>query len=126
MFVTKKRLSRRTLLRGTGAALALPLFDAMIPAFAATAPRPPRLAFLYAQQMIGRSLSRADRLIAVTQNTRADLVKHFDVDGRKVEVIYNGVEDVFRKKLSPEELERWRRDLGLERSYLLFVGNPEP
>jgi hypothetical protein len=48
MFVTKKRLSRRTLLRGAGTALALPLFDAMIPAFAATAPRPPRLAFIYA------------------------------------------------------------------------------
>jgi glycosyltransferase involved in cell wall biosynthesis len=87
---------------------------------------PSRLAFLYAQQMIRRSLSRADRLIGVNQHTRSDLVKHFDVDNRKVEVIYNGVEDVFRKKLSPEELERWRRDLGLERSYVLFVGNTAP
>jgi alpha-1,3-rhamnosyl/mannosyltransferase len=87
---------------------------------------PSRFAFLYAQRMIRRSLSRADRVIAVTQNARADLMKHFDVDGPKIEVVYNGVEDVFRKKLSPEELERWRRDLGLERSYLLFVGNPAP
>ncbi|HYN19904.1 MAG TPA: glycosyltransferase family 1 protein [Thermoanaerobaculia bacterium] len=87
---------------------------------------PSRLAFLYAQRMIHRSLSRADRLIAVTQDTRSDLIKHFDVDGRKVEVVYNGVDDAFRKKLAPEELERWRRDLGLERSYLLFVGNPAP
>ena len=31
MFVTKKHLSRRTVLRGAGAALALPLLDAMIP-----------------------------------------------------------------------------------------------
>lgn len=85
---------------------------------------PSRLAFLYAQRMLSRSLSRSDRIIAVTQNTRTDLVKHFDVDSRKVEVVYNGVEDAFRKKLAPEELERWRRDLGLERSYLLFVGNP--
>ena len=87
---------------------------------------PSRLAFLYAQRMIRRSLTRADRLIGVNQHTRSDLVKHFDVDSRKVEVIYNGVEDVFRKKLSPEEVERWRRDLGLERSYLLFVGNTGP
>lgn len=87
---------------------------------------PSRLAFLYAQRMIRRSLSRSDRLIAVNQNTRSDLMKHFDVDGRKIGVVYNGVEDAFRKKLAPEELERWRRDLGLERSYLLFVGNPEP
>jgi len=31
-FVTKKHLSRRTILRGAGAALALPLLDAMVPA----------------------------------------------------------------------------------------------
>ena len=41
MFVTKKALSRRTVLRGIGTAVALPLLDAMVPAFApaaATAP----------------------------------------------------------------------------------------
>src|ERR1700689_2536619 len=32
MFITKKHLSRRTLLRGAGAAIALPLFDSMLPA----------------------------------------------------------------------------------------------
>lgn len=32
MFITKKHISRRTLLRGAGAALALPLLDSMIPA----------------------------------------------------------------------------------------------
>jgi hypothetical protein len=37
MFVTKKHLSRRTVLRGVGATLALPLLDAMIPARTALA-----------------------------------------------------------------------------------------
>ena len=32
MFITKKSLPRRTFVRGTGAALALPLLDAMVPA----------------------------------------------------------------------------------------------
>ena len=32
MFLTKKHLSRRTLLKGAGVSLALPLLDAMIPA----------------------------------------------------------------------------------------------
>ncbi len=36
MIVTKKALARRTFLRGVGTALALPLLDAMVPAFAAT------------------------------------------------------------------------------------------
>jgi len=51
MFITKKHLSRRTVLKGVGAAVSLPLLDAMIPAstaLAATAAAPkPRLGFFY-------------------------------------------------------------------------------
>lgn len=48
MFITRKALSRRTFLRGTGAAVALPLLDAMHPAFGADASRAkPRLGFVY-------------------------------------------------------------------------------
>ena len=35
MIVTRKALSRRTLLRGLGTALGLPLLDAMVPALTA-------------------------------------------------------------------------------------------
>ena len=37
MFVTKKAISRRTVLRGMGVTLALPLLDSMVPAFTAIA-----------------------------------------------------------------------------------------
>ena len=46
MFITKKHLSRRTVLRGVGASLALPLLDSMVPALTAvsqTAAAPARL-----------------------------------------------------------------------------------
>jgi hypothetical protein len=42
MIITKKALSRRTLLRGGGAALALPLLDAMVPSMTALAATPAR------------------------------------------------------------------------------------
>ena len=50
MFVTRKHLERRTFLRGMGAAIALPMLDAMIPAFAApakAAQAPVRTSFVY-------------------------------------------------------------------------------
>ena len=51
MFVTKKHLTRRTVLRGAGTALALPLLDAMIPAGTALADTvadpTPHLGFIY-------------------------------------------------------------------------------
>ena len=50
MFVTQKHLERRTFLRGVGAAIALPMLDAMVPAFAApgkAAQAPVRTSFVY-------------------------------------------------------------------------------
>jgi hypothetical protein len=51
MFITRKHISRRTVLRGLGVSLSLPLLDAMIPAataIAKTAAAPkPRLGFFY-------------------------------------------------------------------------------
>jgi hypothetical protein len=49
MIVTRKALNRRTILKGFGAAIGLPLLDAMTPAFASTLPanQPVRLAWFY-------------------------------------------------------------------------------
>src|SRR3954471_2724423 len=49
MIVTRKNLPRRSFLKGMGAVIALPVLDAMTPAFAATrlASRPVRLGFTY-------------------------------------------------------------------------------
>ncbi|HVR95676.1 MAG TPA: glycosyltransferase family 1 protein [Thermoanaerobaculia bacterium] len=87
---------------------------------------PSRLAFLYAQRMIRRSLHRGDRVIAVSQSTKSDLMQYFDVDGGTIQVIHNGVEEAFRHRLPDEELQRWLRNLGIAQPYLLFVGNPKP
>lgn len=62
MFVTKNALSRRTLLRGAGASLALPLLDAMVPALTAasrTAAAPvPRFGYFYVPNGIHMPLWR--------------------------------------------------------------------
>ena len=49
MILTRKHVSRRSLLRGVGAALALPMLDAMVPALGAAAKvtrKPRRIAWL--------------------------------------------------------------------------------
>lgn len=49
MIIFKKAIDRRTFLRGTGATLALPFLDAMVPALAnaATAAQPMRIGYIY-------------------------------------------------------------------------------
>src|SRR5256885_7795751 len=46
MVITRKAIPRRAFLRGAGAALALPMLDAMTPALAAETSRPTRMAFI--------------------------------------------------------------------------------
>ena len=64
MFLTKKHLNRRTILRGAGAALALPLLDSMIPAgtaLAQTAASPkPRFLIVRAARHGSRLLDSRD------------------------------------------------------------------
>ncbi|MDX1997789.1 MAG: glycosyltransferase family 1 protein [Thermoanaerobaculia bacterium] len=87
---------------------------------------PNRLAFHYARRMIRRSLERGDRIIAVSERTKTDLVEYFDVDGEKIEVVYNGVEERFREHLAEADRAALLRRLGVPDEYLLFVGNPKP
>ena len=47
MFVTKKAVARRTVLRAMGTAVALPFLDAMAPALSAQPKSTPRLGFIY-------------------------------------------------------------------------------
>ncbi|MFO1505387.1 MAG: DUF1552 domain-containing protein [Steroidobacteraceae bacterium] len=56
MFITRRALSRRTLLRGAGAAVALPLLESMVPAMSASPAVKPRFGAIYFPH--GATLSR--------------------------------------------------------------------
>ena len=123
MIVTKKALPRRTFLRGTGAALALPLLDAMIPSLTALADTPAnpaklrRLGFVY--MPMGCDVTRwtppggetLDELNARVHAACADLAAE-PVDGHVVVVTH----------VSPlKSAVAWALDVGEELSWRLFV-----
>jgi glycosyltransferase involved in cell wall biosynthesis len=87
---------------------------------------PHALAFSYASRMIKRSLTRGDRIIAGSQNTKDDLLQHFEIDESKIEVVYYGVADRFRQRVPDQQREEMLAELGLTTPYILFVGNPKP
>lgn len=87
---------------------------------------PSRLALVYAQRMIRRSLLKGRRIIADSQNTKTDLMDYFAVDGRKIRVIYPGVADSFRQEVPEATRRKWLDKLEIRRPYVLFVGNPKP
>jgi Protein of unknown function (DUF1552) len=60
VIVTKRALPRRTFLKGAGAAIGLPLLDAMVPAFAAEAPKAKRLGFVYLPNGVAKNFTGID------------------------------------------------------------------
>ncbi len=87
---------------------------------------PSRTAYLYAQRMFRHSVGRADRIIAVSRNTREDVLDYFDIPDEKIRVVYNGVEERFRKRLGRDEIRERLAAVDVRPPYLLFVGNPKP
>lgn len=80
---------------------------------------------LYQRTMTPISIGRAARIIAVSENTRMDLLRLCRADPARVQVVYNGVEGRFRPIDKPE-VEEFRRRRGLPERMILFVGTLEP
>jgi starch synthase len=67
------------------------------------------------------ALEAADAVIAVSQGTRADVLRLFDVPVERLHVIHNGIDaDFYAPDQATDVLERFGVDPGLP--YLLFVG----
>ena len=85
----------------------------------------PRLKQLYLARLCRASVRKAQRVIAVSRQTAADVREHFGVDSRRVEVVYNGVGERFGP-LPAQDVLDFRRRKGLPQKYLLYVGTLEP
>ena len=79
----------------------------------------------YLRLLTRLSCQRAARIIAVSENTRADVIRLYGVPGRRVEAIPHGVDAQFHP-LSPGEVAEFRRAHSLPDHFILFVGTLEP
>ncbi len=67
----------------------------------------------------------ADRIIAVSRQTKADIMEFFDADERKIDVVYQGCSRIFREPVGEEQKEYVRRKYRLPENYILNVGAVE-
>lgn len=71
------------------------------------------------------STRNADVVVAVSEQTKNDVVEFFGVDPSKIKVIYQGCQDVYKKEFPAHEIERVRKKFNLPEQYLLNVGTIE-
>ncbi len=65
----------------------------------------------------------ADRVVAISESTKTDIVEFYGIDPQRIEVIYQSCDVRFMKPLSPEEIAGVVQKYGLPQNYLLYVGS---
>ncbi len=79
----------------------------------------------YYNDQIGWAVAHADHILAVSEATRADLIRLLGVSPEKVTTVYEGVSPAFCP-LPSDETQKTLHRYGLTPGYLLFVGTLEP
>lgn len=74
------------------------------------------------QWILKNVVKHSERIIAVSKNTKEDLLKMFDIDAGKIEVIYEGVADIFGPREDKEALDDVLKKYMITKDYILYTG----
>lgn len=80
--------------------------------------------FLYTKK-VQYGAKNASRIIAVSDQTKQDIVRLLGVDESRIKVVYQGCDRQFYHRVSPESMEFIRQRFTLPSEYLLYVGTIE-
>jgi len=72
------------------------------------------------------ALDRADQVIAISEATKQDLLKYYEISEDKVRVIYQTYDPIFDQKVSEKEWNGLLNLRHLPAEYLLYVGSVTP
>lgn len=73
-----------------------------------------------------KTVNRADYIITVSECSKRDIIKYLKVDENKIQVIYNGVDEVYKKILNHEMIDATKKKYNIDGKYLLYLGTLEP
>ena len=74
-----------------------------------------------------RAFERANIIFAVSEYTKLDLIKIFNVSPQKIQVVYPGIDGaLFYPDISVAKLRQTRNQYGLPGEYILFLNTIEP
>ena len=73
-----------------------------------------------------KACENADRIIAVSECTKRDVVSFFGVAPERIDVVYQGCDSAFKEAVAPSDKETVRLRYGLPGQYVLYVGSVEP
>ncbi|MEA5257716.1 glycosyltransferase family 1 protein [Arcicella aquatica] len=63
----------------------------------------------------------ADLVIAVSEQTKRDIIEYYQINPEKIAVVYQDSDNVFKEKLSEEDIEAGKAKYNIYKKYLLCV-----
>jgi glycosyltransferase involved in cell wall biosynthesis len=87
---------------------------------------PNRLASMYARVSMWNAARRSDRILTVSEASKRDILRFFDVPPEKVVVVYNAIDERFWVAPSDDDVARVRERYQLDQRFVLYVGNIKP
>ncbi len=70
---------------------------------------------------------KADTIIATSNSAKKDIEESFKINGKKIKVIYNGLDERFFNKASSEDIQKIKEKYGIGiHKYLLFLSTIKP
>jgi len=86
--------------------------------------RPYRVFLIY-KYLLPRTLRKADKIIAVSNSTKSDLIKFFNLPSEKIEVIYEAADERF-KVLIDDDVRDIKQKYNLTFPFILYVSGLAP
>jgi glycosyltransferase involved in cell wall biosynthesis len=87
---------------------------------------PNRLAYYYAKGSMWAASRKSDRILTVSEASKRDILRFFDVPPEKVVVIHNAIDERFLSPPDPKRMDLVRQRYQLDHPFVLYVGNIKP
>ncbi len=72
---------------------------------------------------IENSLEEADKIIAISNHTKQDLIKYYNIDEHKIDIIYPSADNYFYKNIDKTLSKEFLKKSNLPQDYLLYSGS---
>ena len=70
---------------------------------------------------------RSDLILTISESAKSDIIKHFNVDEKKIEIVTPGIDlEKYLHNYTDIELENVRKKYKLPENYILYLGTIEP
>jgi glycosyltransferase involved in cell wall biosynthesis len=81
----------------------------------------------FLKTLIPISLQRADKIIAVSEFTKNEIIKFYKIEPGKIECVYNSISDEFlTDEIFQEKLDGTRKKYNLPDKFILYIGTLQP